>query len=646
MKLEFLMGNEIIAHAALEAGISVAAGYPGTPSSEIIETIARLVKDGKAHGVHAEWSTNEKVALEVAAGASLCGKRALFTCKQVGLNVACDAIMSLNYIGVRGGLVLLVADDPGPISSQTEQDTRRFGAFSKVPVLDPKNPEQAFDMVKAAFELSEKYETPVIVRPSTRINHSSTFIEIEEETHAKPPFEDGFKRDLSKWVVLPRRAYAAHDEINERIPQIAHDFACDDTLAAFNPIAVSPHEDASPGFGILAGGVSAAYVLDALEIIKKKVNAASLELPAYRFMQVGTPYPFPDEKMEEFTKGLHDVFIFEELDYVLEDELARWAGRNAKRFNIHGQLTGETEGRGENSVDVIIAQLEKFLGLSGRLRMYMRNVKRSSNDLNTSRTIDNIPARPPILCAGCPHRGSFFAVKKALGKTPYVMCGDIGCYTLGNAQPLETIDTCLCMGAGITMAQGVAAADPEKKAIAFVGDSTYFASGLPGVANAAYNQHDITVMVLDNATTAMTGSQPHPGTGVTLVAGQSAPIDVEATLSSCGFKRIFHANPFDFNSSVVAVKAAVNFEGPSAVIFEAPCVQLVSPKKPAYVNTNMCTGCKKCIDSIGCPALHFDKNAQGLKSKDRGQVVIDQDLCVGCGLCSQICPFKAIVDQQ
>ena len=648
MTKKLLMGNEAMAHAALEAGVRVVAGYPGTPSSEIVETVARLHASGAAHDVHVEWSTNEKAALELLYGASLAGARCLFTCKQMGLNVASDALMSLNYVSVRGGLVLVVADDPGPISSQTEQDTRRFAAFAKVPVLDPATPEQAFDMVKIAFGLSERFHTPVIVRPTTRVDHASAFFDVRDETRALPVSESGFERDVAKWVIFPRRAYEAHGEINERLPQIAHEFSTEEPFVSFNGSfgeGTLGNAGQSATFGIMAGGISAAYALEALRMVKARANAAGLQMPSYRFMQVGTPYPFPEEAVAAFADGLGDVLVIEELDYVLEDALTLWAGRTHTSLNVHGKLTGEARDRGENDVDDIAARIERFLGLSGRLRLRLREISSSDdNQASTAVSIapESLPVRPPVLCPGCPHRGAFYAVKQALRGTPAVMCGDIGCYTLGNAKPLDAIDTCLCMGAGITMAQGIAVADPQKKAIAFVGDSTFFASGMTGLSNAAYNGHDITVMVLDNATTAMTGSQPHPGTGFTLMGQRNEPLDIEAVLSANGFGRVYRANPLDKDASMVAVKAAVAFEGPSAVIFESPCVQLIKPATPVGINPDVCSGCKKCITEIGCPAIGFDAHAAGMRSGDRGQAYVDPSLCMGCGLCAQVCPFRAI----
>ncbi len=645
MTKRLLMGNEAMAHAALEAGVRVIAGYPGTPSSEIVETIAKLHVQGSAHDVHVEWSTNEKVALEVLFGASLAGARGLFTCKQMGLNVASDALMSLNYVSVRGGLVLVVADDPGPISSQTEQDTRRFAAFAKVPVLDPSTPEQAFAMIKAAFDLSERYHTPVIVRPTTRVDHASAFFDVADETYALPVPEAGFERDTSKWVIFPRRAFAAHGEINERLGEIAQAFANEDVFSPFNSIVDLPEN--APGTatsGIMAGGISAAYTREALRIVEQRVRDAGIDMPRVRFMQVGTPYPFPTQAAARFVEGLSDVLVIEELDYVLEDELARLAGRARLPISIHGKLTDEARDRGENDVDDIVGRLERFLGLAGRLRLHRREASERDGFIAPIEYAEpqSLPVRPPVLCPGCPHRGTFYAIKQALRNVDAVMCGDIGCYTLGNAQPLDAVDTCLCMGAGVTMAQGISIVDPQKKAIAYIGDSTFFASGMTGLANAAYNGHDITVIVLDNATTAMTGSQPHPGTGITLMGAHNEPLSIENALIANGFKHVYHANPLDKDASIVAAKAAIAYEGPSAVIFESPCIQLIKPDAPVSIDVDLCTGCKKCITEIGCPGIGFNLTARGARSGERGQAFVDPALCNGCDLCVQICPFKAI----
>ncbi|MEB1813383.1 thiamine pyrophosphate-dependent enzyme [Adlercreutzia mucosicola] len=703
---QLLMGNEAFAHAALEAGVNVVAGYPGTPSSELVETVAKLHGAGAARDVHVEWSTNEKAALEMLAGASYCGARVLFTCKQVGLNVASDALMSLNYVGVGGGCVLFVADDPGPISSQTEQDTRRFGAFAKVPVLDPATPEQGFAMMGAAFDLSERYHTPVIVRPTTRINHASTFFEVADETHGRPLPAEGFQKD-PKWVIFPKRAFEGHGEINRRLAQIAWDYAYDPALAQFNEVlegggegaaaaaSVAPSE--APTVGIVAGGVSVAYAREALALLEREAARAGISVPRYRFFAVGTPYPFPVETAAAFAEGLSDVIVFEELDSVLEEEMQKLAGVRHLLLRVHGKLTGAANDRGENTAENIAGRLGRFFdrtraalpipphedggtstcsnksSLSEKMgsevypifsesaesaREEVPPSSRYSSEVEgtdslaalAARTIGGgtlsydgpLPVRPPVLCAGCPHRGSFYAVKQALKGREAVLCGDIGCYTLGNAKPLDAVDTCLCMGAGITMAQGFSVVEPHKKSVAFVGDSTFFASALTGIANAVYNGHDVTFAILDNATTAMTGSQPHPGTGVTLMGEKRRPIVIEEVLHGLGVQHIGFANPHSVEMSVAAARAAIDYDGPAAIIFRAPCIQLKKPAEPVRISVELCTGCKKCITSIGCPGIGFDEGRRGPKSGERGQAFVDASLCDGCGLCTQLCPFGAI----
>ena len=662
MAKEFLTGNEAFAHAALEAGVRVCAGYPGTPSSEVIETVAKQHAAGKAEGVHVEWSTNEKAALELFAGAAYSGARTLYTCKQVGLNVASDALMSLNYVGVKGGTVLYVADDPGPISSQTEQDTRRFAAFAKVPVFDPATPEQGCAMMGAAYDLSEAYQTPVLMRPTTRICHASTYFDVEERTQARTP--EGFKRD-SRWVIFPKRSYAAHAEINERLVAIAEDFS-ESAFDQFNPVFAAG-ENAQ--LGIVAGGISYAYAREALRLLEEEAQSGKLvwaegaalapvlppsceggfctmggpaygktveELPAYRIMQVGTPYPFPQQRAATFAEGLSDVIVFEELDHVLEDEMLKTAGRTGASYRVHGKLTGETTDRGENTVDAIAEQLRAFFGVCLREPRQVFGAETAlAEGAGEELAHTQPPARPPLLCPGCPHRGAFYAVKSALRRpSDGIFCGDIGCYTLGNAKPLNAVDTCLCMGAGITVAQGFSVVEPGKKALSFVGDSTFFASGMTGIANAVYNQHDITVCVLDNATTAMTGSQPHPGTGVTLMGPKSEPISIEAVLRALGVKVITHANPLRLDEAQEAARQAIYYDGPSAVIFESPCVKLIKPGAPVRYSEEACTGCGKCVLKIGCPALSWDADAR--------RPVVDESLCNGCGLCTYLCEDGAL----
>ncbi len=628
MAKEFLTGNQAFAHAALEAGVRVCAGYPGTPSSEVIETVAQAHAAGTAEGVHVEWSTNEKAALELLAGASYAGARTLFTCKQVGLNVASDALMSLNYVGVKGGMVLYVADDPGPISSQTEQDTRRFAAFAKVPVFDPATPEQGCEMMEAAYELSEQYKTPVIMRPTTRICHASTFVEVADHTVALQP--EGFKRD-PRWVIFPKRAYEAHEEINKRLVCIADEYA-EGLLSRFNPIIET---QSNPRLGIVAGGISYAYTREALRQLSDQAARGELldssdsvidTLPAYRLIQVGTPYPFPTKRMAKFVEGLDEVIVFEELDYVLEDEMLKLAGRLHASFEVRGKQTGDTTTRGENTIDAIADQLRSYFGLK------LRSKTTQAQEI----AMPAPPARPPLLCPGCPHRGSFYATKAAFRRSSEgLFCGDIGCYTLGNAKPLDAVDTCLCMGADITIAQGFSIVEPDKKALAFIGDSTFFASGMTGVANAVYNQHDITIVVLDNATTAMTGSQPHPGTGVTLMGPRSKPISIEEVLRALGVRVITRANPLHLDDAIAAAKEAIAYDGPSAIIYESPCIKLIKPARPAEVDQDACIGCGRCVLKLGCPALSWDA--------ENRHPLVDSSLCNGCGLCTYVCNDGALI---
>ncbi len=630
MTKKLLMGNEAFAHAALEAGVRVVAGYPGTPSSELIETVSRQVQLGAAAGVHVEWSTNEKAALELLAGASYAGARTLFTCKQVGLNVASDALMSLNYVGVEGGCVIYVADDPGPISSQTEQDTRRFAAFAKIPVFDPADVEQGTEMMPAAFELSERYRTPVIVRPTTRVCHSSAFVDVADASEAR--IAKGFTKNDARWVIFPSRAYRGHCEINERLVGVASEFSGNPsgtTPSGLPPVDLSrfnPVEDCGeqPQFGIVCGGDSCAYAREALYNLSK-----CSVLPAYRFMQIGTPYPFPDALANKFCEGLNKVIVFEELDHVIEDDFKRLMGVRASKglsvAEIHGRASGACRNAGENDADDIAERIAGFFGID-----YAAPEHDSAETLGI-----DLPVRPPVLCAGCPHRGAFYACKQAVRKLHVraVFSGDIGCYTLGNAKPLDAVDTCLCMGAGITMAQGLGVVSPSVKQLAFIGDSTFFASGMTGVANAVYNQHDITICVLDNSTTAMTGGQPHPGTGKTLMGTESKPLSIERVLGALGVECIEFANPHNLAESTDAAIRAMEFSGPSAVIFRAPCVNLVKPKPAVSICREACNGCKRCIVSIGCPAIGFNGDT----------ATVDESLCTGCGLCIQVCPSGAIL---
>ncbi len=584
---KLLMGNEAIAFGALAAGVGLVAGYPGTPSTEVLETVAKH----RPQGVYVEWSINEKAAMEVAAGAAYAGMRTLVTMKQVGLNVASDPLMSLAYVGVKGGMVVVVADDPGPISSQTEQDTRHFAAFSKLPVFDPCTPEEAYEMIGEAFALSEQHGTPVLFRPTTRVCHSCASIEVKEFT--PPALPEGFVKD-SRWVIFPRLSFENHKKIEARNAALTQeDFR-------FNTLSGTGKK------GIAAGGVSYAYVKEALGEHDP------------RFLKVGIPHPFPEKLAVEFLRSVDEVFVFEELDPVIERALVYLCGKHRLDVCVHGKLSGDAPNAGEYSVDLAKELVSGYLGIDA--------------PASAKNEPPALAVRPPVLCAGCPHRASFYAVKQAMKGKKAVFSGDIGCYTLGNAMPLDMTDTCLCMGAGVTIAQGLHRAQSDAVNFAFIGDSTFFASGITGVVNAVYNQTDIVLIVLDNATTAMTGGQPHPGIGKTMMGDVTQKVSIERILRAVGLETVIAADPLDLDGAISAVKEAVEAGGVSAVIFEAPCIALAKPAPLFSVDAPTCVGCKKCIRELGCPAVVFHEN----------KAAIEPGLCYGCALCAQVCPTGAI----
>ena len=593
MSKKYVMGNGAIALGALSAGVNLVAGYPGTPSSEIIETVAKHPHEG----TYVEWSVNEKAAMEVAAAAAYCGARAMVTMKQVGLNVASDPLMSLAYVGVKGGMVVVSADDPGPISSQTEQDTRRFAEFARIPVFEPSSPEEAFEMVQDAFACSEKYRTPVILRPTTRVDHAYASIDAPDSFKAKE--YEGFAKDSKKWVIFPRLSYMNHAMIEKRNVEIGKDFSS----YRFNSVSGNSEK------AVVATGVSYAY---AAEFLK--------DHPEIKLIKVGTPYPLPESFLLKALDGVSEILCFEELSPYIEESLLKLVGKHHLDIDVRGKLTGDVPSSGENDADSARRIISRFLGIE-----------------YTDSNIDNAdapqpPARPPVLCAGCPHRASFYAVKRAMKGRKAYFCGDIGCYTLGNAMPLDMVDTCLCMGAGITMAQGFNHMDNDAVAISFTGDSTFFASGITGVVNAVYNAADMIVCVLDNSTTAMTGHQPHPGTGRNMMATPVEKVSIEKILLAAGVKKVITVDPLDLDASIAAVKECAETKGVKAIIFKSPCVAIVKSNKTLCVSSDKCIGCLRCIKEIGCPAL----------SVSDGKAVIDENLCTGCGLCAKLCPVSAI----
>lgn len=592
----FLMGNAAIAMGALHAGVNLVAGYPGTPSTEILETVAKC-NDGS---VYVEWSVNEKAALEVAAGASYAGARTLVTMKQVGLNVASDPLMSLAYVGVKGGMVIVSADDPGPISSQTEQDTRHFAQFAKLPVFDPSTPEEAYEMIQDAFAYSEKYGTPVLFRPTTRVCHSCADIQLHETPTVHKP--EGFVKDAMRWVIFPRTSYLNHIKLEERTPVLSKDFSA----YRFNQLT------GSGKLGIVTSGISYTYLQEALEDYTGQVKV----------LKIATANPFPEELALQFLEGLEQVLAIEELDPVLERELTYLCGKHHLPVQIHGKLDGMVQPAGENSVESVHKVLESYLGLDAVPAVQLPEPPQ-------------MPVRPPVLCAGCPHRASFYAVKQAMKGRKAVFSGDIGCYTLGNAMPLDMVDTCLCMGADITMAQGLHRIEPDTVNFSFIGDSTFFASGMTGIVNAVYNQTDIILMVLDNSTTAMTGHQPHPGTGMTMMHEISPKVSIEAILRAVGLTSVETVDPLNLEQTIQAVRTAADKPGVKAIICKSPCIAVSKPAKRLRVDESRCVGCKQCIRELGCPAISL----KGQKA------YIEPDLCFGCTICAQVCKPGAIREE-
>ena len=600
MHKEFLMGNAAIALGAVASGVNVVAGYPGTPSTEVLETIAKHRPDD----VYVEWSVNEKAAMELAAGASYSGARTLVTMKQVGLNVASDPLMSLEYIGVKGGMVILVADDPGPISSQTEQDTRHFAAFSKLPCFDPSSAQEAYEMIQEAYEYSEKYNTPVFLRPTTRVCHGYASVSVKDPEEYTVHTPEGFVKDSKRWVIFPRLSYQNHQKIEARNVELA------DIFSSYEKNKIYPACDAFADSrkGIVSGGISFTYAMETL-----------IETGMVRHLKISTPHPFPEKLAVQFLDGLDEVLCLEELDPVIERELTYICGKYHLPVKILGKLTHNTANAGENTRDSVDTYIRTFLDLPLKEQPKLTDVP-------------PLPVRPPVLCAGCPHRASFYAVKKAMQGRKTIFCGDIGCYTLGNASPLDMVDTCLCMGAGLNIAQGVKKIEPDTACFAFIGDSTFFASAITGVVNAVYNQANMTLVVLDNSTTAMTGHQPHPGTGRTVMGEIVQKINIEQVLRGIGVQDVETVNPLDHEAAVSCVKELADKPGVKAIIFKSPCIAVTKPGTPMHVDISSCIHCKKCIRELGCPAIITED----------GNVSIDSSMCTGCGLCSQICPVHAI----
>ncbi len=569
---KMLSGNEAIARGALEAGVAFASAYPGTPSTEILEAIA-----SEYPGIHAEWTPNEKVALEVAAGASYAGARSMAVMKHVGVNVAADPLMTLPYTLIRGGLVLVSADDPELFSSQNEQDNRHYARFAKIPMLEPSTSQEAKDMMIEAVRISEKYETPVMLRTTTRISHSLGVVELGKENGVRKP---SLERHPAEWVMLPANARVRHPIIEERILSLK---SLSDS-SAFNSI-----EMGDPSLGIISSGVAYQYAKEAF--------------PDASFLKLGMSYPLPEELIRDFASRVRELWVVEELDPFMEDQV--------KALGISCRGKDRLPMCGELNPDIIRDAIA-----GGRPEAVEER---------------KLPPRPPSMCPGCPHRSLLWALKR----NKCFIAGDIGCYTLGFLPPLDAIDTTLCMGAGINHAHGMAKAfGPGKEKItAVIGDSTFYHSGITGLLNLAYNNGTALVVILDNSTTAMTGSQNHPGTGVTIRGEQTISLDLENLVKSLGIGWVRTVDPYDVKKTRKDIKEALAHDGPSVIISKAPCVLLKSRKvsgRALMVDADTCTGCKVCI-GLGCPAIEF-----------RDEKAYISDMCVGCGVCAELCAPGAI----
>jgi len=588
-----MMGNEAIGRAAIEAGVSVVAAYPGTPSSEIPGYVAEHAKE---HGVFMEYSTNEKVSLEVCIGTSWSGLRAMATMKHVGLNVASDALMTLTYAGIEGGLVIVSADDPYCHSSQNEQDTRYYSLLANIPTLEPSSPQEAYEMTKEAFDLSEKVGLPFMLRPTTRTCHCRADVEIGSVREKNEGPE--FIRDVSHRVTIPAHARKLHPELLDKIERTREVFE----ESAFNSI------EGDSAYGIIGCGISYAYAKEAL---------GRLDIEASLF-KLGTLHPLPNKILLDFISGKEKVLVVEEMEPIVEEQLKALAFENNLSLDIMGKDFIPRVGELNTSI------VKEGISRAFNLEIEERGPYDGAVEL---------PPRPPMLCPGCPHRASFYCIKQT--SRDWIKPSDIGCYTLGMMPPLNAVDSTFCMGSSIGIACGFAAAG-NKEIIATIGDSTFFHTGLPPLVDAIYNRHNITVVILDNRTTAMTGHQPNPGSGVNATMDPAPIIDLVRICEAMGaFTQ--QVDPFDLESTKEAIKAANEHDGPAVIVSKRPCILLekIKPSEGGYrVDKDVCKGCKICINQLGCPAMLFNEEEK--------KAEIDDLLCVDCGVCAQVCPYNAI----
>ncbi|ADQ04843.1 indolepyruvate ferredoxin oxidoreductase, alpha subunit [Caldicellulosiruptor owensensis OL] len=574
---KLLLGNHAVARGCYEAGVKVATAYPGTPSTEITEAIAKYDE------IYCEWAPNEKVALEVAIGASIYGRRAICSMKHVGLNVAADPLFTVSYTGVNAGLLIAVADDPGMHSSQNEQDTRNIAKAAKVPVLEPADSQECIDFVKIGFEISEKFDTPVILRLTTRVAHSQSVV--EEGNREEIVFE--YKKDIQKYVMMPAMARVRHEFVEKRLRDLK-EFA--ETLK-INKIDTGTKEIA-----FIASGIAYQYIKEAY--------------PDAWVLKLGMVWPLPEKMIKDFCSKFDKVYIVEELDPFLEENIKALGINNIVGKEIF-KLTGEY------SPSFIKKSIE-------------------NREIDIPYKVNQALApRFPVLCPGCPHRGIFYVLGKL---KDIIITGDIGCYTLGALSPFNAMDTCVCMGASVGMAHGISnASDKKQKVVAVIGDSTFIHSGITGVIDAVYNGSDILVLILDNSTTGMTGHQDHPSTGYTIKGEQAYKLDLATLCKILGCSVVEEINPYNINENLEKIKKLIDVPGVKVAIARAPCrlhrrYKFAVSKR--YIDSQKCKNCKMCLN-LGCPAISI---------KER--VFINENLCLGCGMCETICKFGAILTQK
>ena len=592
-----MSGNEAIARGAYECGVRFASGYPGTPSTEILEEFA------KYDGVYAEWAPNEKVALEVGIGAALAGAKALVTMKHVGVNVAADPLFTVSYTGTNGALVIITADDPSLHSSQNEQDNRNYAKFAKIPMLEPADSQEAKKFIKWAFEISEKFDTPVFLRPTTRVSHSKSVVSIEEPQALED--KTGIQINAAKYVMVPINARTRRVEVEKRM-QLLRDF--------YETFPENKMELNSSEIGIITAGIPYHYAKDVF--------------PDFSYLKLGMVHPLPVRMIRDFASRVKKLYVIEELDPFIEEQV--------KAMGI--EVTGKDIFPYTNEFD------------PGVVEQAIQGKVKKSVDLPTMA----IPPRPPNLCPGCPHRGLFYV----LGKLKAFVTGDIGCYTLSYMKPLEGLHSCICMGASVGMAHGMSKALKEKgkgKIVGVIGDSTFIHSGITPLLNMAYNKGDAVIVIADNRTTAMTGMQEHPATGFTLQGEQTKQLDFATLAAALGVESVRIIDPYDIKMTRTVMKEELNKSGPSVVISNRPCVlnkrYQAGPKKPLWADPDKCIGCKACL-SLGCPPISWkkfenmpEKEIRRNAKKQEGHSVIDQTLCNGCTLCLQLCKTGAIREE-